>query len=162
MSEAIDKLYAERITGRPVFDPHEPASQAINPPSLFDGSSFFSQIIVAPIGRTVWISGLIGVDPDNRLVGGGKREQLRQVFSNVAAAIAAAGCRPEHCTRVTEYIVDYSEADLIDLQHHLRQFFELGALPTNVVVPVARLGRDDALIEIELSCVRPEVETSTL
>ena len=151
----IDKLYRGASGGRAEFDSTDPRSQAINPPTLFNGASFFSQIIVAPVGRTVWISGLIGVRPDNHLVEGGKAAQISQAFSNVAAAIAAAACRPNNCTRLTEYIVDYAESDLVILQQCIVTLFKAGELPTNVIVPVPRLGRDGALIEIELACVQP-------
>ena len=141
--------------GRPAFDPADPGLQAINPPDLFNGATLFSQVIVAPAGRTVWISGLIGVTADNRLVEGGKPAQIAQTFRNIATAIAAAGCRPEHCVQLREYLVDYSERDLPVLQQEIAALFVAGALPTNVIVPVPRLGRDGALVEIELVCALP-------
>ena len=140
--------------GATSFDPSDPGLQAINPHTLFDGTALFSQIIVAAAGRTVWISGLIGVRPDNCLIGPGKREQVEQTFRNIAAAIDAGGCVPKDCVHLKEYIVDYTEADVALLQKHIADYFPAGFLPTNVIVPVPRLGRDQALIEIELACVR--------
>jgi enamine deaminase RidA (YjgF/YER057c/UK114 family) len=141
--------------GAAAYDPSNKATQAINPPELFDGSALFSQIVVSPPGRLMWTAGLIGVTPDNRLAGPDKPSQFTQVFRNAAVAIAAAGCTPANCVRLREYIVDYSEADLALLREQIVGLFPAGVLPTNTLVPVVRLGRDGALIEIELDCIVP-------
>lgn len=150
----IDDIYVDAVSPASThFDPADDALQAINPPELFNGSSLFSQIIVAPVGRTVWISGLIGVTAENRLVGSDKAVQIRQAFRNIDAALTAAGCTPADCVRLTEYIVNYEEADLVILQSEITALFCPGRLPTNVIVPVPRLGRDGSLFEVELACV---------
>lgn len=155
--DALAAVYAGASGGQAAFDPADRGFQAINPPALFNGATLFSQIIVAPAGRTVWISGIIGTDPANRLVAGGKAEQLAQAFANVAVAIEAAGCRPGHCVRLTEYIVDYHQDDVAPLQARIAALFEAGRLPTNTIVPIPRLGRDGALVEIEATCVLPDI-----
>lgn len=127
--------------------------EAINPPTLFDGRALFTQVIVAPQGRTVWISGLIGCTADNCLVEGGKAAQIRQAFLNLRAAMAAAGMSSLHCTRLTEYVVDYSAADLVLIREGILETFDARRLPANTLVPVPRLGRDGSLFEIEASGV---------
>lgn len=156
MSNLDDQYKVISQRGSTQYDPKDSSLQAINPPILFNGSSVFSQIIVAPKGRTVWISGLIGCGPDNVMVSDVKHVQIRQAFQNLKAAIDAAGCSPAHCVRITEYIVNYSEADAPHIIEGIRNLFAEGQYPTNVFVPVDRLGRDTAFFELDAYCVIPD------
>lgn len=140
---------------RAQFDPSVAELQLINPPALFNSSRLFSQIIVAPEGRTVWIAGQIGCDNNSELVSPDKPAQIAQAFANLGAAIAAAGCEPQHCVRIAEYVVDYQEADIGPISEAIHELFDAGSYPTNTLIPVPRLGRDGALFEIEAQCILP-------
>jgi enamine deaminase RidA (YjgF/YER057c/UK114 family) len=149
----ISDIYANAAGGG--LSPPADGFDAINPPTLFDGRALFTQVIVAPEGRTVWVSGLIGCTADNRLVEGGKAAQIRQAFLNLRHAMAAGGMDPLHCTRIVEYVVDYDQTDLAVIREGILATFDARRLPTNTLVPVPRLGRDGALFEIEASGVIP-------
>ena len=127
--------------------------QYVNPPDLFDGSTLFTQLIVAPAGRTVAVSGLIGCGADNILVSDDHEGQIRQAFKNLAAAIRAALIEPHHVIRISEYVVDYSEAHLIVIKEEIQSLFTAEKYPANTLVPVPRLGREGALFEIDAMAV---------
>jgi enamine deaminase RidA (YjgF/YER057c/UK114 family) len=154
------QLYGQPADGgdsgrRMTFDPDDPGLQHINPEGLFDGRRLFSQMIVAPRGRTLWIAGLIGCDRDNRLVSTEKTGQIAQAFANLAVALAAAGCPARQVVRITEYVADYSQGDLPAISAGIDSLFPPGQRPINVLVPVPRLGRDGAWFEIDAVAVVP-------
>ena len=60
-------------------------------------------------GRYLAISGQIGWNERNELVGDGFLEQARQALRNVVAVLRAAGGAPEHLVRLTWYITDKNE-----------------------------------------------------
>ncbi|QOJ32785.1 MAG: RidA family protein [Gammaproteobacteria bacterium] len=65
----------------------------------------YSQAIRA--GGMVYISGQIPLDPaTGQLVAGDIREQIHQVFRNLAAVAAAAGLGLEQAVKVTVYLTD--------------------------------------------------------
>ena len=58
-------------------------------------------------GGLIYCSGQLPINPKTgELVGGGMREQARQVFENLAAVLAAAGSGPEKALKVTVYMAD--------------------------------------------------------
>lgn len=83
----------------------------LNPPGLMDSRRFFSQVVVAPGGTTVYVAGQTGYRVD-RSIDPTKEGQMAQAFANVAIALAAAGARLDQVVSIAIYIVDYSEADL--------------------------------------------------
>jgi enamine deaminase RidA (YjgF/YER057c/UK114 family) len=128
----------------------------INPPELHDGTRLYTQAIIAPQGRTLWVSGLIGATSDNKLVEGGKAAQIIQAFKNLKAVFAAAGCPPNACVRLTEYVVDYVPSDVDYFIPEIQALFDPARLPANAIVPVPRLGRDGALFEVDAFAIMPD------
>jgi enamine deaminase RidA (YjgF/YER057c/UK114 family) len=106
-------------------------------------------------GRIVVTGGVIGWDQHERLPDG-YLAQARQVFSNIAAILAAGDARPEHLVRLTWYVVDMDEylANLKELGKIYREIF--GAhYPAMALVQVVRLVEKAALLEIEATAVVP-------
>ena len=83
----------------------------LNPPGLMDGRRFFSQVVVAPRGTTVYVAGQTGFRAD-RSIAPTKEGQMVQAFANVKIALEAAQARMDQVVSMTVYIVGYSEADL--------------------------------------------------
>ena len=69
--------------------------ETINPPELFPSLQYgFSQVVTAGQGQTVYLSGQVAWDADQRIVGPGDlRVQTRQALENVRTAMAAAVAR---------------------------------------------------------------------
>ena len=107
-------------------------------------------------GRMVFIGGQIGWDAQQRLVGSGLAEQVRQALSNIVAILAEAGGRPEHIVRLTWYLTDKRE--YLGMQNQLGEIYRdtLGRhFPPMSVVQVADLLETGAKVEIEATAVLP-------
>ncbi|WP_055587917.1 RidA family protein [Peterkaempfera griseoplana] len=65
---------------------------------------------VAFTGAVVAVSGQVPVDHEGRLVGEGNAEaQIRQVYANLATALAAAGSSLDHVIKLTVYLTDLQD-----------------------------------------------------
>jgi enamine deaminase RidA (YjgF/YER057c/UK114 family) len=109
---------------------------------------------VAAEGRYLAISGQIGWNERNELVGDGFLEQAQQALRNVIAVLNAAGGAPEHLVRLTWYITDKN-----DYRQNLRALGEsyreiVGThYPAMALVQVAALLEEGAKVEIEATAV---------
>jgi len=129
-------------------------SDTINPPG-WPRPSGYSNGVVAE-GRFLAISGQIGWDETNALVGDDFLAQARQALGNVVAVLRAAGGEPSHLVRLTWYVVDKSEyrANLAALGAAYREI--VGATyPAMALVQVAGLLEEGAKVEIEATAVLP-------
>ncbi|HEY1868640.1 MAG TPA: RidA family protein [Candidatus Cybelea sp.] len=129
-------------------------SESINPAG-WPRPSGYSNGVVAE-GRYLAISGQIGWNERNELVGEGFLEQARQALRNVIAVLDAAGGGPDHLVRLTWYITDKNEyrANLRGLGEAYREI--VGAhYPAMALVQVAALLEEGAKVEIEATAVLP-------
>jgi enamine deaminase RidA (YjgF/YER057c/UK114 family) len=129
-------------------------SETINPPGWPRPSGYANGIVAE--GRYLAISGQIGWNERNELVGDDFLEQARQALRNVIAVLGAAGGQPEHLVRLTWYITDKAEyrANLRGLGDAYREI--VGAhYPAMALVQVAALLEEGAKIEIEATAVLP-------
>lgn len=124
----------------------------LNPEDLFDPRPFgFSHVMVTPPGRMVFVAGQGGEDRTGTLAEG-FTAQVRQAFSNLARALAAAGAQPRHVAKVTTYIVDHDETKLAPLTEAVQALFG-DDLPAQTLVPVPRLALDGMLFEVDAMAV---------
>ncbi|NMO14371.1 RidA family protein [Pyxidicoccus fallax] len=125
-----------------------------NPKGLFDPSPYgFSHVAqVAPGTRLVYIAGQGGenetgqLQPDFRM-------QVRQAFSNVRTALAAAGANVGDVAKLTMLVVDHSEEKLRIIGPELDQAWNGAMKPTCTLIPVPRLALDGMLFEVEAVAV---------
>jgi reactive intermediate/imine deaminase len=122
-------------------------------PDTLPRPSGYSHVVDAPAGRVVYISGQVPLDAAGNLVGEGDfAAQVRQVFENLTAALAAA---------------EASWSDVVKLDYFVRDVGEVAALrvirdeyvnteqpPASTLVEVSRLFRDDVLVEIQAVAVK--------
>jgi len=113
----------------------------------------YSHVVDVPAGRIVYVSGQVPLDAAGNLVGEGDfAAQVRQVFENLTAALAAA---------------DASWSDVVKLDYFVRDIGQVGALrairdeyvnteqpPASTLVEVSRLFRDEVLVEIQAVAVK--------
>jgi len=70
----------------------------------------YSQAVVAPSGKTVYLSGQIGLEPaTGELVSENFDAQVRQAFDNLAAVVQAAGGTLESIVKLTLFLTDLSK-----------------------------------------------------
>lgn len=107
----------------------------------------YSHAVVAA-GPVVAVSGQVPVDAEGRVVGvGDAAAQVRQVFVNLAAALAAAGTDLAHAVKLTVFLTDL--ADLAAFRAVRDEFLDPERLPACSLVQVAGLVRPEFRVEIE-------------
>jgi enamine deaminase RidA (YjgF/YER057c/UK114 family) len=124
-------------------------------PSGWPRPSGYAQGVVSS-GRILTVSGQIGWNESNQLVGPAFLEQALQALRNIVAVVGAAGGGPEHLMRLTWYVVDSSEyrAALEALGNGYREI--VGSVyPAMTLVQVAALLEEGARVEIEATAVLP-------
>ncbi|MEU6754130.1 RidA family protein [Spirillospora sp. NPDC046719] len=130
------------------------AVRQINAPGLAPGPGYSHVVSVDLPGRLVVVSGQIAVDAEGNLVGPGDLEaQTRQVFTNLEAALAAAGARWEHVIRLGYFLLDASAVGVVRAVR--TQMLPDGVDPAASLIQVSGLVRDDLLIEVEALAVVP-------
>jgi len=112
---------------------------------------------VAARGKQVFISGMIGWDPDGVFRAKDFPGQVRQALANIVAVLAEAGAGPEHIVRMTWYV--------LDKRVYVASYEEIGKayreivgrhFPAMTAVQVAALIEDEAQVEIEVTAVVPD------
>jgi enamine deaminase RidA (YjgF/YER057c/UK114 family) len=98
---------------------------------------------------TLYLSGLTSIDPQMRVVGAGDMEaQLRQIYTRLEQALAAAGCTLAQVVSETAYTTDI---EALARAAHVRDGFYAragAAPPAATAVEVRRLFFPDALLEL--------------
>lgn len=104
-------------------------------------------------GDLLFVSGVVPVDGEGRLVGGGDVvAQARAVFENMRRVLAAAGAGPADVVKVTVFLTDVDDRPKIN---PVRQEFFGETRPASTLVEVSRLAIPGAKIEVEAVAVLP-------
>ena len=94
-------------------------------------------------GQTVYLSGQIPLNPQTMaLVDGGIDSQIRQVFENLAAVAAAAGCGLSDVVKLTVYLTDIG--DFPRVNEIMAQYFD-EPYPARAAVGVVALPKAAAV-----------------
>ncbi|MEM7761786.1 MAG: RidA family protein [Cyanobacteria bacterium P01_A01_bin.40] len=128
----------------------------INPTGLYDPTpNGYTHIVIVPTHRdTVYIAGQGGEDKNGNL-STNFVDQLKQAFTNLQIALAAAGTSPEYVVKINTYIVEHDELKLEQLTSEISTIWGQKA-PAQTLVPVPRLALDGMLFEVEAIAVIPE------
>lgn len=133
-------------------------SEIVNPPGWPRPSGYANGVLAE--GRYLVISGQIGWNERNQLVGDGFLAQARQALRNVVAVLRAAGGLPQDLVRLTWYVTNADE--------YRESVRELGAAyreivgthyPAMALVQVAALLESGAMVEIEATAILPPNRT---
>jgi enamine deaminase RidA (YjgF/YER057c/UK114 family) len=128
----------------------------LNAPGLWP-LPIFSHVVIAPRGRTVYISGQVAFDEHGKLVGENDvPRQIDATFGNLKTALSAARAEPRHVVKVTHYFVDYRLEFLDALFRNLRETFPADAMPSSTLLCVTRLARDGLRYELTAEAVLPD------
>ncbi len=129
------------------------SGQFVNPPTL-PPSPGYTQVVIAPAGRTVHISGQVALDTSAAIVGSGDfKAQARQVFENLKAALAAGGASFADVVKITIFVLDM--ANLPALREIRDEYVNTECPPASTAVQVSRLAREEFLLEIEAVAALP-------
>jgi reactive intermediate/imine deaminase len=101
----------------------------------------YSQAVRA--GDTVYLSGQIPLDPTTmKVVEGGPREQIVQVFENLAAVAEAAGGSLANAVKLTVYLTDLAHFALVN---EIMAEYVTEPYPARAAIGVAQLPRGVAV-----------------
>jgi len=101
----------------------------------------------------VFVSGLVGRDPDSAQIAKGDIEaQTRQAMKNMARQLEKAGTSLEHAVKATIFVTDMGAYARMN-QAYAAAF--QSAFPARSCVEVSRLPDPEALVEIEMIALRP-------
>jgi 2-iminobutanoate/2-iminopropanoate deaminase len=118
---------------------------------LAEPISHFTDAVRA--GDLLFVSGIVAVDGQGQLVGGADVvAQTRQVFENMRAVLAAAGCGFEDVVKVTVFLTDIDDRPRIN---PVRQEVFGATRPASTLVEVPRLAVEGAKVEIECVALVP-------
>ena len=104
-------------------------------------------------GGLLFISGLVPVDEQGRVVGEDAAAQARQIFRNMELVLKAASCGFEDVVKVTNFLLDIGDRAAIN---PVRQEYFGAARPASTLVEVSALAVPGALLEIEAVAAIPE------
>jgi enamine deaminase RidA (YjgF/YER057c/UK114 family) len=127
----------------------------LNPNTLAKPPGYTYVVETSGPGRTVYIAGQLGLDLENKLVGGPGdfRAQASKAIENLKAALAAVGAGLKDVVKINNYLVDMAH---IGIFREVRDsFFNMAAPPASTTVAISQLARPGALFEIEAIAVLP-------
>jgi reactive intermediate/imine deaminase len=102
-------------------------------------------------GDTLYVSGQVPRDRDNRMVGAGDFEaQARQVYANLRRVLEAAGGGFENLVKVTAFLTDQGD---FETWRRVREGVSSEPPPASTLVIVAGLSHPEYLIEVEAVAV---------
>ena len=113
--------------------------------------SHFTDAVQA--GELLFVSGVVPVDRERRLVGGGDVvAQARAVFANMGEILAAAGCTFADVVKVTVFLTDVADRPLVN---PVREEVFGETRPASTLVEVSALVIPGARIEVEAVALIP-------
>ena len=123
--------------------------QFLNPDSMGKPIAPYSNIARVKASEFLFIAGQIGADRDGK-VAANFEGQCAQVFANIGAALASQGAGFANIVEFTTYLV-HSQDIAKFAQYRSREYPRLfggGHYPTNTLLIVDRLVREEFLIEV--------------
>jgi enamine deaminase RidA (YjgF/YER057c/UK114 family) len=116
----------------------------------------YSHAVVVNGGKMIFLSGQVGLNKQGEMVGKTDfRAQAAQVFTNLGAALAAAGATPKDVVKLNYYVVGLNHDKLVALREVRDQFIDKEHAPASTLAGVAALFREDAMIEVEAVAMLP-------
>jgi enamine deaminase RidA (YjgF/YER057c/UK114 family) len=128
---------------------------AVNPESL-GAPKGYSNGILTPPGRFLFVAGQIAWDAEHRIVSADFARQFERALANVVAVVREAGGEPTHLARLTIYVTD-RDAYLADLGGVGKAYRAVMGrhFPAMALVEVKALLEPGAKVEIEGTAVLP-------
>lgn len=117
-------------------------------PTTMPATRGYSQVAEVGAGRTIYLSGQVSLDPSGALVGAGDlRAQTRQVFENVKAGLAAVGATFADVVKLTIYLTDASQVQIVRDVRDL--YINTANPPASTLVEVRQLVNQAFLVEVD-------------
>ena len=126
-----------------------------NPKTLAKPPGYTYVVEATGPNRLIFIAGQLGLDLDNKLVGGPGdfRAQAFQAFQNLKLALESAGAGFKDVVKINNYLTDMSHMGIF--REVRDEFLNTAAPPASTTVAISQLARPGALFEIEAIAVLP-------
>ena len=127
----------------------------LNPKTMAKPPGYTYVVEATGPNRLIFIAGQLGLDLDNKLVGGPGdfRAQAFKAFENLKFALAAVGASFKDVVKINNYLVDMSHVAIF---REVRDaFLNKAAPPASTTVAISQLARPGALFEVEAIAVLP-------
>jgi enamine deaminase RidA (YjgF/YER057c/UK114 family) len=126
-------------------------------PSTLSPTFGWTQVVTVTGGKTVYVSGQVGVNVRGEVVGKGDlRAQAEQTFENLKLALAAVGATFRDVVKTNLYVVSLKPEHVPVLREVRSRYINPEQPPASTLVGVAALVGADWLIEIEAVAVLPD------
>jgi enamine deaminase RidA (YjgF/YER057c/UK114 family) len=123
--------------------------ESINPPTLPTPAGY-SQVVRVSGGISIYVAGQVAWDEDGNLVGAADFEaQTRQVFHNLAAALAAFDAALSDLVKIGIYVVDHDSSKLQTIRLVRDELFGDIPPPASTLLGVEGLAVPDLMIEVD-------------
>jgi enamine deaminase RidA (YjgF/YER057c/UK114 family) len=130
--------------------------QYLNPPSLCPTFGWTHAVIVKG-GKTVYISGQVGIDEHGVVVGKGDLgAQTEQAFRNIERALADVGATFQQVVKTSLFVVGLKPEHVPVIREVRSRYVSAEHPPSSTLVGVSALVGPDWLIEIEAIAVLPD------
>ena len=104
------------------------------------------------VGKLVFLSGQLGIDPKTGQIKDGIVEQTKQSLENIGAILTSVGLNYSHVVKTTVFVKDLDDFQTVNEIY--ATYFKEGA-PARSCIEVSRLPKR-GLIEIECIAIYPE------
>jgi enamine deaminase RidA (YjgF/YER057c/UK114 family) len=128
------------------------ATQHINPSNV-GAPNMYTHVVASEGGKTLYISGQIGMDAAGKVAGPDLMSQGEQVFQNIKACLESAGATFADVVKFTTFVVNYKPEDRATITALRQKYIPSTNPPASTLVGVQALALPELLIEIETVAV---------
>ncbi len=132
-----------------------PIHRFVNPATVAKPAGYTHVVEAATPARIVYVSGQLGLDIDNKIVGapGDFRAQAEQTFVNLKNALAAVEADFRHVVKLNNYFIDIAHLGIF--REVRDRYVNAAAPPASTAIAISNLARPGALLEVEAIAVIP-------
>ena len=132
--------------------------EILNPQGVAKPAGLYNHAISVSADRLLFIAGQVAVDENNQLVGDGDfNAQMDQVFTNLGHILESAGASFGSVVKFTTYLTRSSDLKGF-YEKRAKIFADIyrdGRYPTNTLVVIDQLAREEWLVEVEAVAALP-------
>ncbi|KAM3966171.1 reactive intermediate imine deaminase A homolog UK114 [Aphomia sociella] len=140
-TDVLTKMSASKDTSKTNI--HKVTKTIVTSPKIYKPVGPYSQAILAD--KTLYVSGVLGLDSDAQLVCGGAEAQSRQVLDNLKHVLEAGGASLESVIKTTILLANMDDFQVVNRVY--AEYFPKDC-PARATYQVAKLPKD-AAVEIE-------------
>ena len=120
-------------------------------PATLSKPTGYSHVAIVAAGKQIHVAGQVAFNADGQLVGKGDvGAQAEQVYTNLGAALAAAGASLRDVFKLVTYVVNLTPEKAAAVRAVRMKYLGDGPYPASTMVGVTSLVNPDLLVEIEV------------